>query len=135
MSKKRSLKSIFADISDKSFSAKLNAARLLGTISAKIINKRVSMDLNQKEFAEFLNINQSMVSKYESGNYNFSIQSLCKLCAQLDLNVDINITDQNVTNQSLADVYQFPQSKSGNWLNLMDNQSPSFDLLTITEAS
>ena len=52
---------------------------------------RKSLGMTQKEFAHLLGVSQSMVSKWESEYYNFSIESLANICSKLgwDLNVEM----------------------------------------------
>lgn len=59
------------------------SSKILAKISSEIVNFRVQKNLNQKEFAEFLNVSQSMVSKMESSDYNFSIKTLVKICNKM----------------------------------------------------
>lgn len=63
----------------------------LATISKKIIEKRISMGMSQAEFAKYMNVCQSMVSKWESGCYNFTIKSLREICYRLNLDLNLNI--------------------------------------------
>ncbi|MCT4612395.1 MAG: helix-turn-helix domain-containing protein [Clostridia bacterium] len=56
---------------------------LLYEISMKIFDERIRRGLNQKEFANLLGVNQSMVSKLESGEYNPSIKQLYKISKNL----------------------------------------------------
>lgn len=65
----------------------------LALISTKIQLKRISLGMNQKEFAKMMNVSQGMVSKWESGEYNFTIGTLIDICSKLDLEFEPNITD------------------------------------------
>jgi len=73
----------------------LIAAEQLAKISAKIVKCRLKMDMSQKEFAKFMGVSQSMVSKWESDDYNFSVESLARICEKLNLDLEINLRDQN----------------------------------------
>jgi transcriptional regulator with XRE-family HTH domain len=57
----------------------------LAKISAKITKHRLDMRMTQKEFANYMGVSQGMVSKWESGEYNFSIKSLNEICSKLGL--------------------------------------------------
>ena len=59
--------------------------RDLGIISAEIEMRRHEMGLNQKQMAELLGVTQGMVSKYESGEYNFTIGTLNEMCGKIGL--------------------------------------------------
>ena len=47
--------------------------------------RRHEMGLNQKQMAELLGVTQGMVSKYESGEYNFTIGTLNEICGKIGL--------------------------------------------------
>jgi DNA-binding transcriptional regulator YiaG len=57
--------------------------KALSEISLKILKKRIELNMNQKDFAKFMNVSQSMVSKWESGEYNFTIKSMADICEKL----------------------------------------------------
>ena len=59
--------------------------RILADIAVKIREKRKSMNMSQKEFAKFLGVSQGMVSKWESADYNFTIESLVELFDKLNI--------------------------------------------------
>ena len=65
----------FADIPEEE-KATIN---LKGKIAAAILDKRHDMNMNQNEFANYMNVSQSMISKWESGEYNFSCESIEQL--------------------------------------------------------
>ena len=54
-------------------------------ISTTIINYRKSEKLTQGEFAKFMGVSQGMVSKWESGEYNFTINNIAKICDKLNI--------------------------------------------------
>lgn len=70
------------------------ASEQLAKISAKIAKLRIEKEMSQKQFADFMGVTQSMVSKWESENYNFSVESLAKICEKLNLNLEINLKEQ-----------------------------------------
>lgn len=80
----------------------LNAALALGEISSTIRLKRDSLNMNQKEFAKMMGVSQSMVSKWENGEYNFSIENLANICDKLDLSFDISLIDADPERQNEA---------------------------------
>ncbi len=57
-------------------------------IAKSLINYRKKNNLTQKELAEKINVNQSMIAKLEHGNYNPSIKFLFDLSVKLDGNYD-----------------------------------------------
>ena len=58
-------------------------------ISVCIHEKRLNMNMTQKEFAKFAGVSQTMVSKWESGEYNFTIGNLSRLMTTLGLKIEI----------------------------------------------
>ena len=67
------------------------AAEQQAKIATLIMKNRVDRQMNQKEFAEFMGVSQSMVSKWESEDYNFTIESLAKICDKLNLELDVEM--------------------------------------------
>ena len=64
---------------------------LLTKLSLEIVKCRLERQLTQKEFAKLLGVSQSMISKIESDEYNFSIGTLVKIFNKLDKIMDIKI--------------------------------------------
>lgn len=69
------------------------SAKCMSDISSAIVKKRLELGLTQKEFAEYMKVSQAMVSKWEGGDYNFSIKSLAELAEKLDLDMEIRLSD------------------------------------------
>lgn len=63
-------------------------------ISATILKKRIDLGMNQKQFAEFMRVSQGMVSKWESSDYNFTIEAISNICDKLNLIFHVEITNQ-----------------------------------------
>lgn len=58
-------------------------------ISTAIFEYRVKNNLTQKELAGRLGVTQAMVSKLESGDYNYSVEQLWKISQKLDFKFKI----------------------------------------------
>lgn len=69
----------------------INSSKILGCISASIVRKRVELNMTQKEFAIYVGVSQGMVSKWEGGDYNFSIKSLAEIAEKLDMELRVNL--------------------------------------------
>ena len=67
-------------------------------IAATLHAERIKRKNTQKEFAAMLGVNQEMVSKWESGEYNFTLESLSQLCCMLNLDMTVSMS----VDQSLA---------------------------------
>ena len=70
-----------ANLSDEQFQLSI----LQGLISAEISMKRQELGLNQKQLAEKLGVSQAMVSRWETGEANFTLSSLVKISVALDI--------------------------------------------------
>ena len=69
--------------------------KLLAMIASNIELRRKEMRLNQKEFAKRMGVSQGMVSRWESGEYNFSVSTLQDICQKLDLEFEPVFLDKN----------------------------------------
>lgn len=81
------------------FSGSLDAsdalsAKLMAQISAAITRERIKLGMNQADFAEYIGASQSQISRWEHGDYNFSIKKLSEIAAKLNLNVNLLITNR-----------------------------------------
>ena len=83
---------VFADYLTK---ADLMAAKALAKVSAAISKKRIDMGMTQKQFADYMGVSQGMVSKWEGDDYNFSIETLAKICEKLELSLDIEMKSES----------------------------------------
>ena len=70
------------------------AASVIAKISAFIINYRYKTGMTQKEFAKFMGVTQGMISKWESAEYNFSVESIAQIAEKLGVTVDITFTPE-----------------------------------------
>lgn len=72
----------------------LIAAEQLAKVSTAIAKKRIEMNMNQIDFAKFMDVSQGMISKWESEEYNFTVETLAKISEKLDLELDISLRPQ-----------------------------------------
>lgn len=84
-------------ISDSLSYGDILAAEQLSKISTMIVKARLDRGMTQKEFASMLGVSQGMVSKWESEDYNFTIEALAHICDKLgwDMNVDLKPQTSN----------------------------------------
>ena len=75
--------------------AKLKTAFVSSQISARITQERISRKMTQKEFADFLGVSQPMISKWEAGDYNFTISAISEIFEKLGLDYSFDIIDEN----------------------------------------
>jgi Predicted transcriptional regulators len=58
---------------------------LQGMIAAEITGRRIDLGMTQKDLAHFLGISQSTLSKWESGETNFTLSTLVSIACKLDI--------------------------------------------------
>lgn len=75
------------------------AAEQQAKIATTIMKNRIDRHMNQKEFAEFMGVSQSMISKWESEDYNFTIESLAKICDKLNLELEVEMKPHNASKE------------------------------------
>ena len=105
---KKSIREILNNLSDDAPKSEIYAAHYLGKISGQILNLRMQSGLSQEEFAKKLGINQSMLSKYESGEYNFTVKKLADICCKLDIDLTLNLNSHGVHEESLRKNWEYP---------------------------
>lgn len=69
-------------------SAEKLANKLLAKIALQIYDRRKQLKLTQKDLAEKLCVSQPMVSQWEGGECNFSVENLANVFDSLGLSVD-----------------------------------------------
>jgi len=117
-SKKVELKNTFEyldDLCDESLESKAELYDILYDISTKIYEYRKSKGWSQKKLADLLGVSQAMVSKLESGEYNYSIELLWKISKKLGWNLTISFNG-NVQDQvySVFDYRIYQENDRGN---------------------
>lgn len=81
MSKKCScsIENLFNLFEDTISPADVLTSKMMAQISNAITRERIKMRLTQKDFANHIGVTQALVSRWEHGDYNFSIKKLLKL--------------------------------------------------------
>ena len=88
---------LLLELADDDTRLELNLISVMTDIAAALINYRVENALSQKELAKRLECSQAMVSKIESGDYNFTIKKLFDIVNKLNghVSVRIDFSDNN----------------------------------------
>ena len=71
------------------------ASKLMAQVSTAITKERIKLGMTQAEFAQHIGVMQSQISRWEHGNYNFSLEKIADIAAKLDL--DVNFTAVNIS--------------------------------------
>lgn len=89
----KTISDLVISISDKLTLADVYAADAISEVSVAILAKRISMNMTQTEFGKLLGVKQGMISKWENGDYNFTLKAISDICAKLNLTFTIGIED------------------------------------------
>ena len=81
---------------------------LKNTIVHTLICSRIEKSMNQKQFAQFMGVSQAMVSKWESGDCNFTVETIAKICDKLNIIPQLELISEN-------DYYSLMQKNNGSW--------------------
>ncbi|MBR6694347.1 MAG: helix-turn-helix transcriptional regulator [Clostridia bacterium] len=104
-----------AGLSDEEILAK----KTLAIIAADIQLKRIELGLDQKQFAKLLGVSQGMISRWESGTYNFTIATLVNICKKLGLSFKPQISSKEVEDvieqRTVFTVFNVAECKTDNY--------------------
>ncbi len=92
----------------------LEIEKALAVISAQIYIKRTEMGMDQKAFAKHMGVTQGLVSRWESGSYNFSISTLISICDKLGLIFEPKIIEKEFVPQNI----KFIRTKTNDFYSL-----------------
>ena len=73
----------------------LYAANAIAKISMFILKYRLNANMTQKEFAKKMGVTQAMVSKWESAEYNFTIETIAHISEKLNTTFDIEFKPES----------------------------------------
>lgn len=66
-------------------------SKLMAQISTAITRERLKKCMTQSDFAKYISASQSLVSRWEQGDYNFSLKKIAEIAASLNLDVNISM--------------------------------------------
>ena len=99
----------------------LKTEKALAVIAAKIYTKRTQLNMDQKAFAKHMGVSQGLISRWESGTYNFTISTLIHVCEKLGLSFVPVILEKNNIASKIIYVSKKNDDCSQGW----DNWSPN----------
>jgi len=90
-------------------SADLLEVELMSEVAADISIARITLGMNQKRFAEYMGVTQGMVSKWESGEYNFTLSTLAKIYTKLNISLQNKNMSPKMTVQkdNITSIYAY----------------------------
>ena len=84
-------------------------------VSGAIIRRRVQLGMSQADLANRLGVKQPVVSKWESGDVNYTIKTIVDIFGALDLDFEILIGDEAEKyrkHNTHENVWKYEQSES-----------------------
>ena len=93
-------------------------AKTTSQIVSSLVRERFKRRMTLQDFANKLCVKQSMISRWESGNSNFTVKTLSKIAADLDLDLYVNLVPHKEIQFKQTEHYQklnptHPTSYSG----------------------
>lgn len=84
---------------------------LCAKVSANILKQRIQSGKTQKEFAKYMGVTQGMVSKWESGNYNFTIKSIADIFEKLDMEFKFEVVSEQAESYTSIPIIKFDKAR------------------------
>lgn len=100
--KLKSVCSYFDEICDEPRKERIGLYDIYYEISTKLYDFRIEKGWSQKKLAEVLGVTQAMVSKLESGEYNYTIEHLWKVAKKLGWKLNVNFEGSHHDNYSVG---------------------------------
>lgn len=87
-------------------------SKLMAQISTAITKERLRLHMTQSEFSEYIGSSQSLVSRWEHGDYNFTIKKIAEIAVKLNLDVNIEMRNMSLyqSAESFMSKLSFPQT-------------------------
>jgi transcriptional regulator with XRE-family HTH domain len=76
--------------------------RIMAHISMRIAQARDELGMSQKEFAEFMNVTQGMVSRWECAACNFTFEKAVSIFCKLGISLDVSFAVKAKENKSMG---------------------------------
>ncbi len=86
---KGDIKDLISALSENETPEEAMLSSLQAIIAAAITVKRQQLGLSQKDLAEAAGVSQALVSKWESGETNFTLKTLVLIASKLDLEMRV----------------------------------------------
>lgn len=103
MKKNNLFNELFSELSE----ADILAADLRHQVSRFIRNKRIELGMTQKQFAEYMDVTQGMVSKWESFSYNFSLEHIAAIFSKLKIDISFKANNASEEYENNITRYEF----------------------------
>ena len=71
-------------------------SKVISQASKFITQERLRLEMSQKDFADHIHTKQSLISRWESGNYNFTLRKLAEIAVALDMDLHLYMTPRQM---------------------------------------
>lgn len=92
MSKSRTMEDLLAELTENMSAEDILSADIISSVSSAISSQRTSMGLSQSELARKISKSQSTISKWENGDFNFSIELLAEIAIKLNMELTVKLS-------------------------------------------
>lgn len=82
---KNNIDDLLAALSEPFSPEEVMYVSLQASISAEITMKRLELGMNQKQFAKHMGVSQTIISRWENGDANFTLKSLVDIASKLNI--------------------------------------------------
>lgn len=121
MSKALPISALLEALADTLSPEEIMTAKCQSSVAAQLSNYRAKLKMNQAEFANHMGVSQGTVSKWENGDFNFTIGKLAEIACALNLDLSISLRNPNVRSASIGNETTY----SSNVLSFTDYKSAS----------
>ncbi|MCD8341221.1 MAG: helix-turn-helix domain-containing protein [Clostridiales bacterium] len=97
MSKALPISALLEKLAESLSAADIIAAAQKASFAGQIVKWRTEHRMSQTQLAKLCGVNQSAVSKWENGDYNFTIGKMSEIAAALDMNLSVSLTPSAVS--------------------------------------
>lgn len=120
---------LFSALTEGFSDAEVTLALLQGLIASQITIHRVNLEMSQKQLADLIGVSQSLISRWENGDENFTLETLVKIASALDIEIQcpFKLEPAPVYEHDEGKIIVFPGS--GRWNSANYVPSNSYDEL------
>ncbi len=93
---KKGIDDLLALFEDVLSPADVLSSKLRAQVSTAFTRERLKLHMTQSEFARHIGVTQSQISRWEHGDYNFSLEKISDIAAKLNLDVNFYAVDMSV---------------------------------------
>lgn len=93
---------MFEYLSNHISKSDIYAAKAIAKISMFLFKCRRELNMTQKDFAKMMGVSQGMVSKWESAEYNFTIENIAHIAEKLKVTFEIEFAPESEYSRSRA---------------------------------